>query len=818
MTAALGKTQLSILLGAVAFVVALAVEYLAPSVAATTLTTLYRLRGVEQPPPEVTIVGIDDASLRASGPWPWPRRTVAELIEKIARQHPKAIGLDVVFAERKNPADDKALADAIGSAGNVVVAAQLVESAGASADESPSFVRQPVSFSQWLMPLPEIAAAARAIGHVHAAPDVDGVLSSIQLSKSSSDGARRWALALEVLRVAEKLQEPPQEIPSALKAGPYVIPILDRHAPPSLDPALVQRANEMRINYAGPPATFPTVSASAVLASKISASELEGKVVLVGATSQSLGDTGQTPFSHFGGLRASGLKMPGVEVHANAYATIRDRKWFRTVQDLPAIALTIVVLILGAVVTLRSTGAMQILGPGLLIAGVPLAGLIFFAWYSVILPIGSLLAGLLVLVPALSLSRALMASHELDRQLARLRQTEQELLPVNTPFTRVPSESRAPLLPKTFDWKLRTVAEVTDHLLDQIAVIDRMLRSVGNGVLLTDAEGRVIFANPAASELLPRPFENLIGEDLESLFGGGKRDRDVTAPAIHAKQSAVFEIETSQSPPRFLEVSISPIESARRRNEIEGIVVVLADITKRKQLDQTKSEMLRLVSHELRTPVSAIQGLSEVLTKFGLPPKDVQEFGSTIHAESGRLLELVNRYLDLSRLESDQHKLELVDLDLAALAEEVVHSHMPAAAQKNVQLVLEEHPSPIPLRGDEGLLKIAFGNLIANAMKYGPARGVVLVTAGIKGRTVEFAVRDQGPGIPASEHERIFEKFYRLRREDDSATHGTGLGLAMVKEIVARHDGSVSVESEEGHGSLFRVSLPLQTSSRVSVS
>lgn len=809
MAAAIGKTRLSILLVAVAFGVSMAVEYLAPSIAATALTTMYRLRGVEKPPPEVVIVGVDDASLLQVGPWPWRRSTVAALIETVARQHPRAIALDVVFAEQKDPAGDRALGDAIRRAGDVVVSAQLIESAGRGIDSSLAPERSPTQLSQWLMPIPEIASAARAIGHVHAAPDVDGVLSSVQLSKSSSVGARRWALALELLRLASNIEAAPEEIPSALQVGPYVIPILDRSDTPSLEPASLQRANEMRINYAGPTATFPTLSAADVLAGKSVASQFTNKVVLIGATAQSLGDTGQTPFNHFGGLRASGLKMPGVEVHANIYSTIRDRKWFRPVQGLAAVALTIAVLIAGAIFTLRFSDAMQLIGPGAFIASVPLAGLVLFSEFAVILPVGSLLAGLLVLVPGLSLGRSLLASRDLDRQLARLKRTEQELLPVSTAFTRVPAESSTSWLPRTFDWKLQTVAEVTDHLLNQVAVIDRMLRSVGNGVLLADREGRVIFSNPAASELLRRPREQLIGEDLESLFAAAESGDKAAEPTIAIGQAATFEIEISRTPARFLEVSVSPVESSRKRGENEGAVVVLADVTKRKQLDQTKSEMLRLVSHELRTPVSAIQGLSEVLTKFGLPPKDVQEFGHTIHAESGRLLELVNRYLDLTRLESDQQKLQLAPFDFAALAEEVVESYRAIAAQKEVQILLKDRAPAIPLRGDASLLRIAVGNLLANAIKYGPVHGKVTITIGVTGTLAELTVSDEGPGIPASEHDRIFEKFYRLRREDDSSTPGTGLGLAMVKEILTRHGGQVSLESKEGRGSLFRITLPL---------
>lgn len=807
MPAALGKMRLSILLVAASIGVSAAVEYLAPSVASSVLTTMYRLRGVEKPPPGVMIVGIDDASINEIGPWPWRRGVVAQLIDNVAREHPKAIALDVVFAERKDPAEDLALGEAIRRAGNVVLAAQLIEGRTQESSGPAETGRDAGQLSQWLMPVPEIAAGARAIGHVHAAPDVDGELNSVQLSKSSSDAVRRWALALELLRLSENIDAAPEELSSSLKVGSFVIPILDRSAAQAISPASLHRANEMRINYAGPAATFPTISAADILNGKAVSHRLEGTVVLIGATSQSLGDTGQTPFSHFGGLRASGLKMPGVEVHANIYTTIRERKWFRPIEGLPAVALTIFVLIAGAFVTLRLSGVMQLLGPALLILAVPAAGLVLFSKFSIILPAGSMLAGLLVLVPGLSLGRSLLASRDLDRQLARLEQTQRELLPVSTSFARLPGEGRATLLPQTLDWKLQTVAGVTDHLLNQIAAIDRMLRSVGNGVLLADSEHRIIFANPAASELVQRPSEEIIGADIDNLFAG--RSPEGKTQALISGETRSFEIQVSSAPARYLEVSIFPLGSPGERAEREGAVVVLADITKRRQLDQTKSEMLRLVSHELRTPVSAIQGLSEVLTKFGLPPGEVQEFGRTIHAESGRLLELVNRYLDLTRLESDQQKLQLADIDFAELAQETVESHRMAAAQKHMQIVFQGSPPMTSVRADASLLKIAIGNLLANAIKYGPAGSEVFVRIHVRNGSVELSVRDKGPGIPAAEQERIFEKFYRLRREDHSETPGTGLGLAMVREIVTRHGGKVRVDSNEAQGATFRITIPL---------
>lgn len=227
---------------------AVAVTLLVPSLSAATLNTLFRLRGEKPPPDDIIILAIDDASLQQIGSWTWSRSVMASILDRITAAQPRAIGLDVIYAEPSDPSADKLLTEAIRRNGRVVLPAQLAAVGAEEPSDSPSA-------SNWLLPLPEIKSTAAGIGHAHADPDVDGVLRMIQLSKADESGARLWAFGLETLRVAERTA--PNEIEEtndAVRLGRYKIDIHDEAKQATLPGVTVIRPNEMFINYLGPAA------------------------------------------------------------------------------------------------------------------------------------------------------------------------------------------------------------------------------------------------------------------------------------------------------------------------------------------------------------------------------------------------------------------------------------------------------------------------------------------------------------------------------------------------------------------------------------
>jgi signal transduction histidine kinase len=181
---------------------------------------------------------------------------------------------------------------------------------------------------------------------------------------------------------------------------------------------------------------------------------------------------------------------------------------------------------------------------------------------------------------------------------------------------------------------------------------------------------------------------------------------------------------------------------------------------------------------------------------------------STIHSEALRLGETINRYLDLTRLESGAQPLKLAPVSCPQLIADCLRHLSLLAAERQITLTSRINPAVAVLHADAQLLTQAVNNLVHNAIKYSPPGKEIIIAAEPNHTGVMIGVRDEGFGIPEAARDRIFEKFYRLERDTASGTVGTGLGLALVKEIVERHGGRITVESNPATGSTFTVRLP----------
>ena len=182
----------------------------------------------------------------------------------------------------------------------------------------------------------------------------------------------------------------------------------------------------------------------------------------------------------------------------------------------------------------------------------------------------------------------------------------------------------------------------------------------------------------------------------------------------------------------------------------------------------------------------------------------------TIHSESVRLGETINRYLDLTRLESGARPLSLGPVSCQQLIAVCVRNLSVPAAERRIKLTIQVSAALPALQADEQLLTQAVGNLVHNAIKYSPPDTEVVIAAEPDHAGVRISVRDRGFGVPAEACERIFEKFYRLGRDTDAGVVGTGLGLPLVKEVVEQHGGRITVESAPAAGSTFTLHLPLR--------
>ncbi len=217
---------------------------------------------------------------------------------------------------------------------------------------------------------------------------------------------------------------------------------------------------------------------------------------------------------------------------------------------------------------------------------------------------------------------------------------------------------------------------------------------------------------------------------------------------------------------------------------------------------------MQFVTHEMRTPLTAIQGSSELMSRYAMPEEKRKQVAQLIHSESKRLGRMIQIFLDVERLSAGEVDLKKEVLPVRAIMAACVERALPLAERKQIRITMDQLGDEV-LTGDRELMEYAFYNLLTNAIKYSPAKTEVTVTGGREGDHCAISVRDQGIGIEQKEVRKIFQKFYRTKRAEQSGEAGTGIGLSIVEQIILRHGGRIDVESAPGKGSCFTLTLPV---------
>ncbi len=256
-------------------------------------------------------------------------------------------------------------------------------------------------------------------------------------------------------------------------------------------------------------------------------------------------------------------------------------------------------------------------------------------------------------------------------------------------------------------------------------------------------------------------------------------------------------------------------EKERYRINLEQTNIMLKIANERlKTLDRQKTELLNIVTHDLRGPITAIKGFADILLMQKDNPDKInrvyEDFLNTIQKESIRLNDLIDDYLDLAKIESGQMEFKEESVDIKALIIESIGLYKGEAIKKGINLkplFLEDMPI---ITADEGKIMQVVSNLISNAVKYTSSGGTIIASAVKKFGEAEIFVEDTGEGIPKKYHEKIFDKFVQVNAEKERIKKGTGLGLALAKNIVEHHGGRIWVESDKGKGSKFIFTLPIK--------
>ena len=362
---------------------------------------------------------------------------------------------------------------------------------------------------------------------------------------------------------------------------------------------------------------------------------------------------------------------------------------------------------------------------------------------------------------------------------------------------------------KTADELRQTLQTMVDkyhhrvaHLSTEKSRLKVILESISEAILVTGQDGRAQLANRALSQLF-NVGDEMLGRPTAEIV----RHAAVQGAIDDCLQNGVekaIEVEMGVGSVRYLDVHVAPI---LREEQFVGAVTVFYDITRLRQLERMRRDFVANVSHELRTPLTSIKGYAETLADGALNDKEAAaRFVSIISTNADRLSLLLDDLLDLSRLESEQFRIEKKQCDLRRLIESSISSVRTTAESKRVALQLEmegEHS----ILCDAQHMENALTNLLDNAVKYTPESGRVDVGLRFEDERVWVNVSDTGIGIPSADLDRIFERFYRVDKGRSRAMGGTGLGLAIVRHVVEAHGEKVLVESEVGRGTTFRISL-----------
>jgi len=343
-----------------------------------------------------------------------------------------------------------------------------------------------------------------------------------------------------------------------------------------------------------------------------------------------------------------------------------------------------------------------------------------------------------------------------------------------------------------------TVQAISRDRTRLAAILDNM----ADGVIMTDAEGNVSMANRAAKALFG------IRDDATRTLIEAVRDHEMddllkqclkTAEA----QTAQYESNTAR---RYIRAIAVPVI----HEDLRGTLLLIQDLTDLRDLQTTRRELIGNVSHEFRTPLAGIKAMVETLRGGAIDDRErADDFLLRIDGEVDRLTQIVSELTELSRIEMGRAEMHLEPVNLNLLIEDIINQLGPQIERQELTAELEMAGNLPLVDADPTRLRQAIVNIVHNAIKFTPPGGRILLTTRVEDRSVILDIADSGTGIASGDLPHVFERFYKADRAR-SGKGGTGMGLAISKHIVEAHGGRISVQSTEGRGSTFSLSIPIR--------
>ncbi|OOB77167.1 MAG: hypothetical protein BEN18_11275 [Epulopiscium sp. Nuni2H_MBin001] len=364
-------------------------------------------------------------------------------------------------------------------------------------------------------------------------------------------------------------------------------------------------------------------------------------------------------------------------------------------------------------------------------------------------------------------------------------------------FQKIPNASTDEIgqLTKSFNsmaFELRrTMADVSSEKNK----LERILENLADGVMAFNRQGVLIHANSVSYDMLEVSTIDHRFDYIFPKFGLNLSFDKIIADDLQYQKSVMMQLDE-----KYISLHFAPYESGS--GDIEGLTVVMQDVTSQQKLDQMRKDFVANVSHELRTPLTTVKSYTETLLNGAIDERDIAiNFLGVMEKETDRMTALVHDLLELSRIDNQQMQLNMHVVDIEELLSETIEAqHLQASMKGHVVRFDYKKGYEYFIEGDGSRLRQIFHNILSNAIKYSPSPAEIVISLTQTHKDVIVKVSDTGMGISKQDLERIFERFYRADKARSRQLGGTGLGLSIAKEIVEMHGGHIKINSELGKG------------------
>jgi PAS domain S-box-containing protein len=409
-----------------------------------------------------------------------------------------------------------------------------------------------------------------------------------------------------------------------------------------------------------------------------------------------------------------------------------------------------------------------------------------------------------------------------DKKPRKFSKSDKEMLKDLSAWAELEINSRNLTLALTEEKKLRDKLVQNYKELEESKVKDEaILESIGDGLIAVDNDRKIMLINKVASDMLGLETKNLIGkvitelrleDEMSNLIPLNRRPTTIALATGKVTRVNYFFVREDKT--KFpIAITATPIKLNRK---IIGLIEIIRDITKEKEIDKAKTEFVSITAHQLRSPLTAISWYTEMILKgdVGKVVPEQKKYLEEIYAGNHRMIELVNILLDVSRLEMGTFNIKPESVKLEDVTESVLGELEPQIVVKKLKLDKYYNPSLPIIFTDPRLMRMIFQNLLGNAVKYAGVGGKIRFDISMEKSDILIKIWNDGIGIPKEAQGKIFTKFFRDDLVKEKYPDGNGLGLYIVKSIVEKFGGKIWFESGEDKGTTFYVTFPVDSTKK----